>query len=129
MAGEVWQFAGSLLGVLALVWLTWRLGFRQPPRLSSVEEARELLRMTPGGFEPVAIALDQQALSAIGRDDLGRLVVLVPHGSRFVARPVDGRARIKRHGETLVLDYDNRQQAIVLGPSAADWITADSSVS
>lgn len=129
MVGEAGQFAASLLAVLALVGLTWLLGFRQQARLASVDEARELMRLAPGGFEPVELAVDAQGCGAIGRDAGGRLLVLAPHGNRFVAWEVAANGSLHRDGSRLEVGFDNRRLAIDLGAAAADWIAADSSVS
>jgi hypothetical protein len=126
--GEVLQFGASLLAVLALVAFTWLLGFRQPARLSSADEARDLLRLAPGGFEPVDIALAADGAAAVARDAHGRLCALVPHGSRFVARPVLPGHATRRDRNTLILRLEDRRVTIDLGHQAADWIGADSAV-
>ena len=123
-----WLLAGAGLAVLALVGLTWLLRFRQPPMLASTDEAREQMRCAPGGFEPVAIALDQQGRSAIGRDAEGRLAALFPHGSRFVPRLVKPGWRPVQENGLLFLELEDRRFTIDLGAAAADWIDADINV-
>lgn len=124
MESETIQFAISLAAVSALVLLAHRLGFSRGHPLSSEEEARELLGHLPFGFHPVSIALDSEGEGAIARDGHGRLALLVRHGGRFVARPVncsaslvaeDGVLRI--HGAAPGLPT----VALRLGDSARDW--------
>ncbi|WAT17318.1 hypothetical protein OZN62_10310 [Aurantiacibacter sp. MUD11] len=125
MSDELLQFGGSLIGVSLLVALTWFLGFRQSGRIESEAEARDLLRLASGGFEPLEIGLDAQGRSAIARDGKGLLVALVPHGNQFVARPVD---RTQLHPEkdgTLRIAVGQRQVILDLGDSVAGWTATD----
>jgi len=124
MSGELIQFVGSLIAVSALVALTYLLGFRSSARLESEDEARELLRLAPGGFEPVEIALDANGAAAIARDVLGGLAVLVPHGNQFVVRHLDPQAHIEaREGRLVITGLPSAK--IVLGDRARDWATTD----
>ncbi|MEL1251679.1 hypothetical protein [Aurantiacibacter gilvus] len=128
MDSELLQLGGSLVAVLLLVGLTWLLGFRQQARLESPEEAAELIRLAPGGFEPVAVALDAKGRAAIARDRQGRLLVLVPHGNHFVARPLPEDCRPANQDGTLHISCEGRPLTLALGPAAGDWTTADSAV-
>ncbi len=128
MDSELLLLGGSLVAVLLLVGMTWLLGFRQQARLDSPAEAAELVRLAPGGFEPVEVAMDLEGKAAIARDRDGRLLVLVPHGNRFVARPLpadcspaykDGKLQVSCEGHPVTLD---------LGAAAGDWTAADSAV-
>lgn len=121
------QLGGSLLAVLALVLLTWMLGFRQVARLESEDEARELMRLAPGGFEPVTIALDRHGSGAIGRDAQGRLLILWPHGSQFVARALEPGESLQAEDGMLHI-VGARRIALDLGELAEDWTVADSAV-
>ena len=124
MDSQLLQFLGSLAAITALVALTYLLGFRSPARLESAEEARELLRLAPGGFEPVELALDAGGAAAIARDVDGRLAVLVPHGNQFVARYLDSAASIEAGGGQLVI-AELPGETIALGDRAEDWATTD----
>ena len=128
MASELLQLAGSLLAVLLLVGLTWLLGFRQLARLESPAEAGELIRLAPGGFEPVEVALDAEGRAAIARDRHGRLLVLAPHGNCFVARPLPDDYRPTDKDGKLHVSCDGRSVTLELGAAAGDWTTADSAV-
>lgn len=125
MAGEVLQFAGSLAAVAVLVAFTYFLGFRHSPQIDSTEEARDLFRLAPRGFEPVEIALDGEGRAAIGKDRDGRLAVLVPHGSQFVVRPVSPGAKVAARNGALVIEGLPRVP-LHLGDGAEDWAATDS---
>lgn len=128
MASDLVQIGISVVAVSALVALTWLLGFRQEACLASAEEARELLRLAPGGFEPVAIALDADGKGAIARDAAGGVMVLLPHGNQFVARPVEPRAQlIVDRGQ--LRGKAGRTFSLNLGDEAAGWTSADITVS
>lgn len=129
VSSELLQLGGSLLAVLLVVGLTWLLGFRQQARLDSVDEATELMRLVPGGFEPAEVALDAEGRAAIGRDRQGRLLVLVPHGDRFVARPLPADYRPTSEGGTLHIASKGHRLTLVLGAEAKGWTSADSDVS
>ena len=124
MDGQLLQFLGSLAAVSALVALTYFMGFRNSARLESEAEARELFRLAPGGFEPVAVALDAAGASAIARNAKGLRAVLVPHGNRFVVRHLDPATAITASDGQLVIEGLPRV-TITLGQNAGDWATTD----
>lgn len=122
---ELFQFAGSLAAVVALVALAWVMGFRQSGNLASEAEARDLFRLAPGGFEPVEIGLDDKGSAAIARDAEGRLAVLVAHGNQFVVRPVEpGQLHSGENGIVRVT-VARTLVSIELGEAAACWTTTD----
>lgn len=124
MDGQLLQFLGSLAAISALVALTYLLGFRGTARLESEDEARELLRLAPGGFEPCEIGLDAAGAAAIARDAKGKLAVLVPHGNQFVVRRLDPAPVIEaRDGQLVIAGLPQVQ--IMLGDRARDWDTTD----
>lgn len=93
MSGQFIQFGLSLIAVLAIVACAHWLGFSREGRIESEDEARELFLLAAGGFEPVEVAVDAEGLGAIGKDQSGRLAMLVPHGNRFVVRLAGADAR------------------------------------
>ncbi|MFB0612985.1 hypothetical protein [Aurantiacibacter poecillastricola] len=127
MATPLLQFAGSLLAVAVLVALTWLLGSQTEPRLESEQEARELLRHSPGGFEPVEIALANNGCAAIANDNAGRQAVVVPHGSRFVTRMLPANTPITMRGEVLDIEV-NPPLVLALDDKAKYWTGADNLV-
>lgn len=119
------QFLGSLAAILALVLITFLIGFRQAARLSSPEEARDLFRLAPGGFEPVKIGVDENGAAAVARDAEGRVAALVPHGDQFVFRLLAPGTRITHHHG--VLEFEGLPGVtIALGAQASDWAFTDS---
>lgn len=124
MGGQLALFLGSLAAILALVALTYLLGFDGTARLHSEQEARALLQLAPGGFEPSEIGLDADGASAIARDRQGRLAVLVPHGNRFVVRLLAPQTKVAAHDGKLIIDGLPKVK-IALGDCAKDWATTD----
>lgn len=124
MTGLVAQFASSFGAVAALVALAHLLGFSAGARLTSEEEARELLRLAPGGFEPLALSLERDGRGAIARDSTGRIALLLPHGGQFVARVLVPAPWLKACGDALAIEcaaLGPRAITLLLGESAADW--------
>ncbi|WP_338242287.1 hypothetical protein [Aurantiacibacter hainanensis] len=125
MGSEFAQFAGSLAAVATLVALTYFLGFRKDGQIKTIEEARHLFRLAPGGFEPVEIALDAEGRGAIARDDEGRLALLVPHGSQFIVRPIPAGTTVVARDGRLVIE-GLASPTLFLGEDAGGWATTDS---
>lgn len=121
----LWQFAGSLAAVAGLIWLAWRFGFREAPRLEGEAEARSLAADLPGGYGPVAVVMSPDSSCAVLRDAEGRVATVRPHGAHFVAR-LEGRPqRARRKDMRLILDFPHR--VLVCEPGAAtaeDWVRA-----
>lgn len=125
---ELVRFLASLAAVSALVGLAHLLGFSRAARLDSEEEARELFRHTPGGFEPESIALDRLGKGAIARDSEGHVVVLVPHGIRFVPRRIGpGAPKPTTDGLLSVPGIESGERTVTLdlGEMAAIWAAND----
>ena len=119
------RFAGSLLAVALIVTLTYFFGFRQSRPLMTESEARALLQLAPGGFEPVALAMDTDGKAAIARDALGQVAVLVPHGTHFVVRLLGpGTAIASEDGRLRIAGLPSLQ--LHLGESTRDWANTDS---
>lgn len=125
MPGALPQLLGSLVAVVAIVAVTWALGFRRAARIESHDEARELFSLAPGGFEPEAIALDKQGRAAIARDRQGRVAVLVPHGNQFVFCLLAPGSPISAEGGVLAI---HALPAVKIEPDddAQVWANTDS---
>ncbi len=124
MGGETVQFLGALAAVVALVAITYVLGFRLSGRISSIEEAAELFRLAPGGFEPASIALDEKGEAAIARDGVGRIALLIQHGSQFVVRELPDGTPIRAVEGRLEIEPVPAAR-LRIGDDAGDWATTD----
>lgn len=125
MYGDLLQFGILLAAITAIAGVAWLLGFRQTAALSSVDEASELFRLAPGGFEPVEIGLDNAGACAIARDAAGRRGVLLPHGSQFVFRLLTpGSEAWAEDGALHIASLPGLH--IRLGDAAEGWATTDS---
>lgn len=126
MSSPLAQFLGSLAAVVAIVAVASALRFRQFATLGSETEALELFRLAPGGFEPVAIALDHEGRSAIARDADSRIGVLVPHGNQFVFRLLPPGSAISLEQDRLAIRALPNVQIRPMG-DASLWANTDSS--
>lgn len=123
------KFGGSAIAVAALVALTWLLGFREGARLGSEEEARELARLAPGGFEPTSVIIDSKGRVAVARNARGELLALLPHGNRFVQRPIAPQQLTMDARGRLEIACEGRQFQLEPEGDAQGWATADSNAS
>lgn len=101
MTAQLLQFAGSLAAVLLLVAVAWHLRLGGEATIADEAEARELADNALCGFDAADIALDRTGRGALLRDAAGRIMLLSPHGNRFVGRLLDARARARLDGERL----------------------------
>lgn len=120
------QFAGSVLAVLLLVLVAWRLRLGGEPRIADETEARELADHALCGFDAVEVALDLAGRGALLRDADGRMVLLAPHGNRFVGRLLDASARARTdEGQLVVTTGERRLAPVTLElANAAAWCGA-----
>ena len=82
----VLQTAGSLFAILALAGLAWWLRLGPALPLSDEDDVRRIATEIEDGFAPVAIACDEEGAGALARDVQGRVMLIRPHGNRFVGR-------------------------------------------
>ena len=127
MDSQVFQFAGSLAAIAAVILLAHFLGFTRGGRIGDEDEARELFQLASGGFDPVEIALDADGRGAIARDGDGRVAVLVPHGGHFVARTLgpDAVLRVER-GKLMIENalLGSQPIALQLNDGTESWAEA-----
>lgn len=102
------QFAGSLLAVLLVSWLVYKLGLGPQARFANEADARRAAEETANGFVPVDVALDKQGRGALLRDVSGQIMLLRPHGTFFAGRLLGTGARAIQEGTTLVVDTGER---------------------
>jgi hypothetical protein len=107
------QLAGSLAAVLFLIFVAWILRLGGAARIADEAEACELADNAVCGFEAEAVALDRSSHGALLRDRGGRIMLLAPHGNRFVARMLDGRTRARLDAGRLVITTGERGLAPV----------------
>ena len=121
MGGAVWQFAGSLVAVVALVLLAAKFGFSGRPALIDEDEARLLASEVPGGFEAERIALDRSRCGALLSDGAGRIVLVAPCGAHFVARLLGPGAQIDAVDGRLTVRDAALAATLELGDETDDW--------
>jgi len=124
MDAQFLQFAGSLAAIAAVIALTHFLGFSRAGRIADEAEARALFALAPGGFEPVALRLDEERRGAIARDDAGRHAVLVQHGGQFIAKVLEPGAQLTAMDGRLIIrarESDAKQITLRLGETAKNW--------
>ena len=101
------QFGGSLVAILGLfalaAWL--KLGPAQPIR--DAAHARALAAETDQDFSIADVVLDRQGRAAILFDGAA-VMLLMPHGNKFVGRVLGPAARVERTGEGLSVHSGER---------------------
>lgn len=95
MSGQLLQFGGSLLAILALAWLAHRLGLGGESRIRDEAHLRELAEEALCGFAPVELAIDRAGLGALARDAEGRVMLLRRHGAHFASRLLDSHLHVR----------------------------------
>lgn len=86
------QSAGSLAAILALAGLAWWLRLGPALPLANADDARRIAAEIEDGFSPITIACDENGAGALARDAQGRILLIRPHGNRFVGRVLTARA-------------------------------------
>lgn len=109
MPAQLLQFLGSLLAILVLAGIAWRLRLGQPPLLDSDADVREAAGEVVHGYEPTEIARDTSGRAALLADESGRVMLLRQHGAHFAGR-------ILAHGSTAKLYGDGADQTIQVDP-------------
>lgn len=109
MPPELPQFLGSLLAILLLAGLAWRLGLGPARSLGDESEARKAGAEAIDGFDAVDVALDINGRGALLRDRDGRILLLRPHGTHFAGRILTSAARARSEGTTIVVDTAERR--------------------
>lgn len=103
MTAQLIQAGASLLAILALAWLAWRLDLGADVRIRDEAEARRLAAEALCGFDAEDLALDRAGIGALLRDRMGRVMLLKRHGAHFAARLLDSHshARLDRNFLTI----------------------------
>lgn len=118
------QLGGSLVAILALAWVAYRLRLGGDARIRSEEEARALADEALHGFTPVEVAIDKAGMGALCRDAQGRVLLLRRHGSHFASRMLDSHSHARLDRSLLTLATSDRRFGSVtfdLGDKASAW--------
>lgn len=127
MVGQLLQLGGSVLGVLLLGWICWKLGLGADVRIGSEEEARRLASEALCGFEATDLALDRAGIGALLRDSQGRVMLLRRHGAMFASRLLDSHAfaRLDRNFLTIGTGEETFGKVTLdLGDKAQIWASS-----
>lgn len=121
MSGPV-PLALSLVAVLALIGLTYALGFARRGTLSGSDHAFSLAQSLPGGFLPAEIILARDGCGAVLRDRDGRLAVIAPIGAHFLVRPVERGLHVRRsHSGAVAIQGRDFFAELDLGGDGDAW--------
>lgn len=124
MTGQLLQIGGSLLAILALAFMAWKLKLGGDFRIRDEHEARALADEAICGFDPVEIAIDRAGYAALLRDGEGRVLLLRRHGAHFAGRLLDGHTQSRLDRNFLTVGTSDRRFGEVtldLGPQAQAW--------
>ena len=124
MTGQLLQFGGSLVAILALGFVAWKLGLGGDLRIRDETHARELADEAMHGFEPAEVAIDRAGYGALLRDPEGRVLLLRRHGAHFASRLLDGHAHVRLDRNFLTVATSDRRFGEVtldLGSQAQAW--------
>ena len=112
----VWQLGGSILAIALMVWMIARLRFGMEPDTLSEAEACAIADDAYGGFASADIILGKNGRCALLRSPDGRMALIRPHGSRYLAIPIDRGASTSMQDNGLTLRMGGR-----------DWVMAEDS--
>ncbi len=123
MAGPL-PLAVAVLAVLALIGLTWMMGFVARPVLTDAGEAESLVQSLPGGFIPVQTMVATDGAGAVLRDATGRMAVVAPIGAHFLVRLNEGDWVVQEHPNgQLSISGTDFVCRLALGSAARQWLT------
>jgi hypothetical protein len=124
MSGQLLQFAGSLIAILALAGIAHRLGLGGDTRIRDEAHLRELAEEALCGFEPVDLAIDRAGFAALARDAAGRVMLLRRHGSHFASRLLDNHLNVRLDRNLLTVGTGEERFGKItldLGEQAPAW--------
>ena len=118
------QLGGSLVAVLLLAAIAWKLGLGGDIRIRSEDQARQLAGEAIWGFDAVAVGLDRAGIAALLRDGQGRVMLLRRHGAHFAARLIESHSGVRLDRNFLTITAAEPSFAAVtldLGANAQVW--------
>ncbi|WP_095012190.1 hypothetical protein [Tsuneonella mangrovi] len=124
MEAKLIQLGASLLAILALAWIAYRLHLGGDARIRNEADARRLADEAVSGFVPVDFAIDRAGYAALLRDAAGRVLLLRRHGAHFAGRLLDGHTASRLDQQFLTIGTSDKRFGSVtldLGPQAQAW--------
>ena len=119
------QLLASLVAILALAALAWKLGLGPSGApFTSDEAVREAANEAVDGFAPIQIARDADGHAALAVDASGRVLLLRAHGAATAGRLLGPLAIARADGTTLTVATGERRfgDATLSGlPDAKAW--------
>ncbi len=103
------QFGGSLVAILIVVGIAYRLKLGPERRLDSEESARIAATEAVDGFDAIDISLDAEGRAALLRDASGCILLLRQHGTHFAGRVLTSAADARIDNDVLVIDTAERR--------------------
>lgn len=123
-ADLVLRLGGSLVAILVLAGIAWKLGLGGDLRIRDEMHARELADEAVSGFAAVEVAIDRAGHAALLRDTDGQVLLLRRHGAHFASRLLTGHAHVRLDRHQLVVGTGEKRFGEVtldLGPQAQYW--------
>ena len=124
MTAQLLQIGGSLVAILALAFIAWKLKLGGDLRIRDGGHARELADEAVCGFDPTEVAIDRAGYAALLRDRDGRVLLLRRHGAHFAGRLLDSHAQSRLDRNFLTVGTSDRRFGEVtldLGDQAQAW--------
>ena len=107
MIDQLLQFGGSLAAILALFLLAGWLKLGGVGRIDGPKHAMALASEADLHFTPRDVIVDREGRAAILFDGAA-VMLLMPHGNKFVGRVLGPAARVERTGEGLSVHSGER---------------------
>ena len=111
--GQLIQFGGSLLAILALAGLAAWMKLGGSPRLSTEAEVREAAQEVEDGFDVSRFAISRDQRAALARGADGRILLLKLHGNRFAGRILTSQSFAITQRETLIVNSGEKRYGCV----------------
>lgn len=121
MSGPL-PLAVALFAVLALVLLTYLLGFTRSGKLAGPGHAVSLAQSLRGGFDPCDIVLSLDGCGALLHEREGRVAVVAAVGAHFVVRQAETGWSVSEAGTgRLVVKGSDFSAIFELGEDTPRW--------
>ncbi|MFM5950524.1 MAG: hypothetical protein ACKOPM_15070 [Novosphingobium sp.] len=127
MLDAIVQLAASIVAILIVALICWKMGLGGDVRIRDEAEARQLAEAASYGFNAVDCALDRAGIGALLRDGQGRVMLLRRHGANFVSRLLDSHAFARLDRNFLTIGTDEAtfgQVTLDLGDKAQIWASS-----